>query len=118
MIPQLKTLDSLLSESVSKMNQHGTVDIGYPNAFADKLVDDGYLVDTKEGVGDNKNYLVKLNGIIFSESGGYEQQYKDAKARRYQTNLSNAVIALGTGLAGLYALVQFGEWILSRSCHC
>ena len=106
MIPQLKILDDLLNESFKKMNTNGTVNISFPNAFADKLERDGYLIDTKNGDGDNNKYLVTLEGIIFIESGGYVQKRKNEIRTSFLQTLAIWVTAIGTGLAGIYALIQ------------
>ena len=61
-------------------------------------------------------FAVNLKGILFwnEGKGGYVQQLKDIKAEKYRLNLLNIIIALGTGLAGLYALVQFFVWLVAQ----
>lgn len=72
------------------------------------LVSDGMIEDLQNG-----QYRMTMKGFTQKMSGGYVQRYKNAKAERYQRNLINRTVALGTGLAGLYALVQFVLWLLS-----
>lgn len=78
-----------------------------------KLKDDKYVELMQSGIS-----LVTLEGIMLIELGGYCQKIKDIKSERNHTYLSNVVIAFGTGLAGLYALVQFFQFLWEYFCFC
>ncbi len=80
-----------------------------------KLEKDGYLTNIefyKGGVGGN----ITFEGGLFYESGGYAQQLKDVKSKRFRQSLSNIIVAFGAGLAGLYALWQIYIGILNHFC--
>ncbi|EKF56246.1 hypothetical protein I215_01948 [Galbibacter marinus] len=69
-----------------------------------KLQHDGY-VDT---LSQNKwLFRINYNGILFHRYGGYKQKLKDVKRDRFKKDIYNWMIAIGTSLAGLYALWQF-----------
>jgi len=70
-----------------------------------KLNHDGYV-----DVSNSSRNLFRLNynGIFFHRSGGYKQKLKDLERDRFKKDIYNWMIAIGTSLAGLYALWQFG----------
>jgi len=74
-----------------------------------KLETDGFIESFDDG------WRMTVNGYLFE---GYAQKKKDIKAERYRTNLFNVIGTVGTGLAGLYALVQILEYFFSLFCHC
>lgn len=72
----------------------------------EKLNLDGYLT-----VSDSNQWMFSINyeGIMFLRYGGYKQQLKDIKRKRLKNDLYNILVAVGTSLAGFYALWQV--WI-------
>ncbi len=55
------------------------------------------------------SFRINYNGILFCRSGGYKQALKDLKGKRIKSDIYSIMVALGTSLAGLYAVWQF--WI-------
>ena len=77
--------------------------IGDIKLILDKLANDSYI-DNKT-YGTDRQYRITWNGKYFKENGGYIQQRKDIKAKKYRENLLNVIMSLGTGFAGLYGLI-------------
>ncbi|MCB0735993.1 MAG: hypothetical protein KDC92_00675 [Bacteroidetes bacterium] len=62
-------------------------------------------------------YEINYNGIIFSESGGYNGQISEIKSKRTYQSLLNIIVALGTFCAGIYGLLETIKFIVeSISC--
>lgn len=76
-----------------------------------KLYKDGYvdfeIADKKDPIFEsNKNYMITFEGKLLNEFGGYRYKKKrDAISTNLQLSQTWA-IAVGTALAGLYALYQ------------
>ena len=68
-----------------------------------KLNIDGY-VDVFES--NQWCFKINYNGILFHRNGGYQQELKDLKRKRFKEDTFNIIIAVGTLLAGLYAIWQ------------
>jgi hypothetical protein len=72
----------------------------------DKLNIDGYVQVSQ----DNQwMFKINYNGILFHQNGGYHQEIKDLKRKRFKEDIFNVIIAGGTLLAGFYAIWQL--WI-------
>lgn len=81
-----------------------------------KLERDNYIYEYTK----NSGHRINLEGMIFIQNGGYTQQQKDLKLERTKTTIFNLAVGIGTGLAGLYALVQFllFLWQHFYQCNC
>ena len=99
----------------------GKININELPSIIDKLNKDGYvnyeLGDTKDSIFQStKKYMITFEGKMLNETGGY--RYK-SKRDAISTNLQSAqtwAIAVGTVLAGLYALYQIIT-ALTTSCR-
>jgi hypothetical protein len=78
-----------------------------------KLNADGYvdMLDSNQW-----SFQINYNGILFCRSGGYEQELKDLKRTRFKNDIYNVMVAVGTSLAGLYAVWQIWIEISKRIC--
>ena len=72
---------------------------------------------SKDGYADVVNNIwvfeINYNGIIFFESGGYKAEIQDLKSRRNLHDRINKIVALGTFLAGIYALIETLKFLLN-----
>lgn len=71
-----------------------------------KLNSDGY-VDMLES--NQWMFQINYNGILFNRNGGYTQELEDSKRKRLKDDIFNGIIAIGSLLAGIYAIWQI--WI-------
>lgn len=78
-----------------------------------KLNSDNYvdMLDSNQWM-----FQINYNGILFIRSGGYKQKLKDLKRKRIKEDIYNVMIAVGTSLAGLYAIWQFWIELSKNSC--
>ncbi|MEQ8812883.1 MAG: hypothetical protein RIE59_27675 [Imperialibacter sp.] len=61
-------------------------------------------------------FRINYDGILFNRSGGYKQQLKDLSRQRIKNDIYNAVVGLGTLLAGAYGL--WAIWKEFSNCSC
>ncbi len=78
-----------------------------------KLNADGYV-----DMSDSNQWMFRINynGILFSRSGGYKQALNDLKRKRIKNDIYNVMVALGTFLAGAYAI--WAIWKEISNCVC
>lgn len=78
-----------------------------------KLNADGYV-----DMSDSNQWMFRINynGILFSRSGGYKQALNDLKRKRIKNDIYNVIVALGTFLAGAYAI--WAIWKEISNCVC
>lgn len=69
-----------------------------------KLKVDGYV-----DMSDSNQWMFQINynGILFCRCGGYKQQLKDLNRKRIKDDIYNVMVAVGTSLAGAYAIWEF-----------
>ena len=82
-----------------------------------KLEKDGFLTHLDwytGGVGGN----ITFEGGLFYDNGGYIENERRIKAETNRQVMINIIVALGTGLAGIYALVQLVMYIFVSYCSC
>jgi hypothetical protein len=53
---------------------------------------------------------------MLQNNKGYTQRLEDKNSERNRMRFNETIIMIGTGLAGLYALVQFFQWLNSVVC--
>jgi len=84
------------------------------NILIDKLMKDGYLEkpwgDSNPQI--NTTYQVTLEGLIFYEKGGYQQEDKIIKTRLRKDSVYIYSVAIGTAFAGLYGLFEIAKWVM------
>jgi len=110
-----------LTEITKQSEIIGTININELPGIVNKLYKDGYLdletIQTKDVIFESdKKYMITFEGKLLNESRGYK--YKE-KQKVIATNLQliqTWAIAVGTALAGLYALYQIIA-VLRTSCH-
>lgn len=68
-----------------------------------KLHMDNYLIISSAN---NHMFKINYNGILFHLNGGYTQELADINRKRFKDEVFNWIIAIGTFLAGLYAIWQ------------
>lgn len=75
-----------------------------------KLNEDGYvdMLDSNQWM-----FQINYNGILFCRSGGYKQELKDLNRKRIKNDIYNVMVALGTSLAGAYAIWEIWKEISS-----
>ncbi|MEJ7827581.1 MAG: hypothetical protein WKF91_05280 [Segetibacter sp.] len=87
-----------------------------------QLLKDGYL-DThtlkppesmREFVSDTVSYYLSFMGEIFYEQGGYKNAEKRKTISANLQSLATWVIAIGTGLAGIYGLYEMIKSIFHK----
>jgi hypothetical protein len=78
-----------------------------------KLYADGYV-----DMSDSNQWMFQINynGILFCRSGGYKQELKDLNRKRIKNDIYNVMVALGTSLAGAYAIWEI--WKEVSNCIC
>lgn len=59
-------------------------------------------------------YRLTLDGQIFYQNGGYKQEKKIAKIRLLKDEVYTYSVAVGTLLAGLYALFEILKWFANH----
>ena len=78
-----------------------------------KLIKDGYA---EKPYGDSNPlnqtiYVLTFEGLIFYQKGGYKKEEKIIKLRLLKDEVYTYSVAIGTGLAGLYALFEMLKWV-------
>jgi hypothetical protein len=75
-----------------------------------KLNADGYI-----DMSDSNQWMFQINynGILFCRCGGYKQQLKDLNRKRIKDDIYSVMVAVGTSLAGAYAIWEFLKEISS-----
>ena len=87
------------------------------------LIGDGYIAPFYKNEDDRRNYLkpdqIKLTfkGFSFIKNGGYESSQKKETYVKNEMRYLNWVIAIGTGVSGLYVLFQILKWISKNYCY-
>jgi len=78
-----------------------------------KLNSDGYV-----DMSDSNQWMFQINynGILFCRFGGYKQELNDLKRKRIKNDIYNVMVALGTSLAGLYAIWAIWKQISETLC--
>lgn len=81
-----------------------------------KLIKDGFAeqkINRIEPDVMKQEYCITFEGLLHSQMGGYIQNQKDKKRERRNLNLVNFCLAVGTALAGLYALTELIKYLVS-----
>jgi hypothetical protein len=110
-----------LTEITKQSEILGKININELPSIVNKLVKDGYLdFETKLSndtiFESDKKYMITFEGKLLIETGGYGDK---AKREAISTNLKLVqtwAIAVGTALAGLYALYQLTT-TMTTSCR-
>ncbi len=63
-----------------------------------------------------KQIRITFEGLMLQNNKGYTQRLEDKNSERNRMRFNETIIMIGTGLAGLYALVQFFQWLNSVVC--
>lgn len=82
-----------------------------------KLKKDGYIEESVRS-SDIYYYSITLEGKILLQRNGYTQQEKDRIRERRNLNLVNFCLAVGTALAGVFALIEMIKMCLTSFFHC
>lgn len=72
------------------------------------------IIHTELDSNNIKRYYATFDGNLFVSKGGYVEKEKRESTSAYLKSIELCVIAIGTGVAGLYALCQFAQWIYER----
>ncbi len=64
----------------------------------------------------DRKYFITVEGRIFMQNGGYQEKKKRESTLNNLQLLMTVVIAVGTGLAGLYSLGKFLLWCFHHFC--
>lgn len=78
-----------------------------------KLNADGYV---DMSASNQWMFQINYDGILFYRSGGYKQELKDLKRKRIKNDIYNVMVALGTSLAGAYAIWEIYKEV--SNCIC
>lgn len=79
--------------------------------YLDKLINDG-LIEVR--VAEKGIYQKTFDGLVFN---GYENDLEKKNFTDFLSKTEIWIIAIGTGLAGLYSLIQICQWIYCK-CYC
>ena len=79
----------------------------------EKLNLDGYLTVSESN---QWMFIINYDGILFHRYGGYKQELNDLKRKRIKNDIYNVAVALGTFLAGGFAL--WSIWKEFSNCVC
>ncbi|NUM51369.1 MAG: hypothetical protein HUU48_09650 [Flavobacteriales bacterium] len=94
----------LLTQNISE-NEH--LPIIY-KLHRDKFLDTFYDKTNGEQLGERPTQIrISFEGIMLISNGGYEQTKKANETNQARIKRNELIIMIGTGFAGLYALVQF-----------
>ncbi|OFY96139.1 MAG: hypothetical protein A3K10_13790 [Bacteroidetes bacterium RIFCSPLOWO2_12_FULL_31_6] len=82
-----------------------------------KLENDKYIVPLGGNSESNEEeYTITFEGIVFNSNGGYVKQKQKETIAKKLKHVETCAIAIGTALAGLYALYSFFKEI--NFCNC
>lgn len=110
--------DSLLKEFEVPRQRHE-----FFKSLIKKMEKDGfvYMMDKYDENTDISQFASRswltAEGYYFIEHGGYTNLTQKKQREKMLQLLAIWVAAIGTGLAGLYALIQFFQWICSFYCN-
>jgi len=101
-------------------NRKNPIHLDDPELFAiiDKLAEDKFI--NKQGL-DVSTWVISLTflGLLHLQKGGYLELYRKEKAQIFLQLVQTNVICVGTGIAGIYYLLEMIKWIASAfSHHC
>ncbi|MHB8261907.1 MAG: hypothetical protein ACYDCN_02745 [Bacteroidia bacterium] len=91
-----------------KWNEEDLKNIKHIKAILNKLEKDGFLIPIP--VNDKKFITTSFEGIVFIKNGGYTEQKRKEMTLKALQSIQTWAIAIGTSLAGAYALCQFYQW--------
>jgi hypothetical protein len=99
------------------IQEHELLPIIY-KLYRDNFLDFFYENLDGEKLGNRpKQIRISFEGIMFIDNKGYVQARLNREAESSRIKFNELIIMIGTGLAGLYALIQFLQWLHSTICH-
>jgi hypothetical protein len=83
----------------------------------DKFLDFFYDPPNGESLGQRPTQIrISFDGIMHISNGGYKQTKINNETNQSRVKRNELIIMIGTGLAGLYALFQFFQWLSTFYC--
>jgi len=104
----LRSLDVPVSEFPDWTEIRNKLDVYKEEMYLMKLKKDGYTTS-------DSGSILTLEGKIFIENGGYVAKAHADEIANLLKSFQTWILVIGTGSAGLYALIQFFQWFFS--CH-